>query len=160
MRWFERTALTLIGALIGGAYLLGTEAGATWLLQAPIDQAFHDVYYVSVHQSFMYELLLVLTIGAAVFGGILWLGGATVRLIASVAVVTWGAGICFAVLPQHFASLAGMPRRYIDASDQIFTRIHLANIASLLAFLCAALLIMLLVIAVVQRLRNRGTTQA
>ncbi|MEX3016191.1 hypothetical protein [Gymnodinialimonas hymeniacidonis] len=104
----------------------------------------------------MRQLLLILIGGAAVYGAILWLGGAALRSIATIAAILWGAALCLMVLPQHIFAGTGMPRRYIDAPETIVTWYSVANIASLLAVLCAAFLLVLLAIAVVQKLREGG----
>lgn len=160
MRWYEILALILIGALIGGAYLLSTEVVATRLFSSGIDRVYHDTYYVVAHRHYMLTLTFILAGGAAVFALILLWGRNRIRQIASVTISVWGLAVAMSVLPQHFVPLRGMPRRYIGETE-VTVWSTISNAANVIALIAALVMLVLLVVALVQRLRRpRSATRS
>jgi cytochrome c oxidase subunit 1 len=157
MRWYELTALILIGALSLGAYLFGTEAAFNGLHAGDVTSALNDTYYVEAHRRYLTLVTGILVGSGVVFGLLLRWGQTRLRALASGVAVVWCVAVVLTVLPQHYISLRGMPRRYIDDADGLLTAIHMTNAAIIVAIISGVALVLLLLTALIQRLRSRSS---
>ncbi len=161
MRWYDITALILIGALSLGAYLFGTEVAADRFLSDEVQPDFDDTHYVAAHRQYMTAIAGVLLGSGLVFGLTLLWGGARLCAFASGVAFLWCAAIVLTIVSQHFLSLRGMPQRNVaEAEDPFFNALSISTMASVVAMIAGAALLLLLVAARIQRLRSRNSGTA
>lgn len=155
MRWFELTAILTIGALFGGAYLLGYHPEVFGIFQSETVLALSSGNYVIVHQIYLTRFLAVMAAATAVYVVVLTVGSSRARIMGAVALVIGSGGLSLALWPQHFLPRNGMPRRYIDYPEA-FERL---NMISGIGFLIAVGAALLLVVIVLFCLWRRFTVQ-
>jgi heme/copper-type cytochrome/quinol oxidase subunit 1 len=155
MRLLELIALLSIGALAGGAYLLGWHPWMFGIEDTSIDRAFHDTYYIEAQRDSVKVIMAVALGIAAMFVVVLMFGQRLARTVAAVAAIVWPAATALAVWPQHFLADQGMPRRYIDYTDAYQTWNLLSAIGSLIALVSALSLGVLVLFSLWQRFTKR-----
>lgn len=155
MRLLELIAILTIGALAGGAYLLGWHPWVFGIEDTSIDRAFHDTYYIEAQRDYV-KVIMGMALGiAAMFVVVLMFGQRLARTVAAIAAIVWPAATALAVWPQHFLANQGMPRRYIDYPEAFQTWNMLSSIGSLIALISALSLGVLVLISLWRRFTKR-----
>jgi len=123
------------------------------LSKASLDLSLHDTYYVVAH--FHY----VLSLGAvfSIFGGFVhwWplFSGCNMNpiyLFAHFWIMFIGVNLTF--FPQHFLGLQGMPRRYVDYSDEFGFWKKISSVGSIISLVG----VIFFLYVVVERILNRN----
>ena len=120
-----------------GFLFLFTVGGVTGVVlsQAGVDRAYHDTYYVVAHFHYVMSLGAVFCIFAGVY---YWFAKMTGRqyneTLAKVHFWMMFIGANLTFFPQHFLGAQGMPRRYIDYSEQFATWNYWSSIGAFISF--------------------------
>lgn len=120
-----------------GFLVLFTIGGVTGVAcaNAGLDLAFHDSYYVTAHFHYVLSMGAVFSFFAGFY---YWLekmvGLSYPDALSKVQFWTLFVGVNVTFFPQHFAGLAGMPRRYVDYPDAFAVWNGISSFGSWLSF--------------------------
>lgn len=152
MRLIELIALTTIGALFGGAYLLGYHPWVFGLEQPTTDIALSDAHYVVMHRTYFTGVLAMIVAATAIYVIVLAFGSTRTRILGAISLIIGSLGLFLAAWPQHFLPRQGMPRRYIDYPAAFERWNMLSSLGSFLAASGALLLISVALFCLWQRI--------